>query len=262
VCLALASSLVGCNQLEAIETESGGGGGGGIPQVVREAFAAGCADAACHADGGPVEPTLEGAALDDILTGQVNGVPYVTIGDTANSYIAIVMLPPALLSSLGLSSTVPRMPADGDYDNAYNQTILAWIAGAEFDDAGGSTTGDTDTGGTTTGGSEPTFANVQAILDVKCVACHGSAPDLAINGNLQMPMGMAYASIVDVPSPTVALDLVEPGDPAASYLYLKLTGEFSTVAGSTGMQMPIAGMLTPAELTLIEEWITMGAPEN
>lgn len=266
VCLALASSLalVGCNQLEAIETESSGGGGGGIPPVVREAFAAGCADAACHADGGPVQPVLEGPALDEILTGEVNGVPYVTIGDTTNSYIAIVMLPDPLVSSLGLSRTVPRMPADGDYDNEHNQTILAWIAGAEFDGAGGSTTGtDSDSDGTTTtGGTEPTFANVQAILDKKCVACHGSAPNMALNGNLQMPMGMAYASIVDVPSLTVALDLVEPGDPAASYFYLKLTGEYTTVPDAAGMQMPIGGVLTPAELTLVEQWIEMGALEN
>lgn len=277
VCLALASSLalVGCNQLEAIETESSGGGGGGIPPVVREAFAAGCADAGCHAAGGPVLPVLAGPALDEILTGEVNGVPYVTIGDTTNSYIAIVMLPDPLVSSLGLSRTVPRMPADGDFDNEYNQTILAWIAGAEFGGAGGSTTGsdsDSSSGGsdsdsssdgtTATTGETGMFAQVQAILDAKCAACHGAAPNLNLNGNLQMPKGNSYASIVNVPSPSVALDLVEPGDPAASYFYLKLTGEYATVPNATGMVMPVGGMLLPAELTLIEQWIEMGAPAD
>ncbi|HEY8377002.1 MAG TPA: hypothetical protein VIK91_10960, partial [Nannocystis sp.] len=189
---------------------------------------------------------------------------------TKNSFIAIVMLPQEVLAELGVDRAIDRMPRGGPYVGENLETILAWIAGAEFP-GGEATTGETDTdtgtdtdteGSTSTGGLEPTWANVQALLDTKCVACHGSEPNPALNGGLQMPKGMAYASIVNVKSPTVALDLVEPGDPSQSYLYLKLSGEFSSVPGAGGMMMPPGSMVTPEELELVEQWIAMGALEN
>lgn len=267
LCLALASSLAlaGCNQLEAIETESGGGGVTKVPQPVREAFEASCGFAGCHAAGANV-PVLAGPELDGILTAtSLAGIPYVTLGDTRNSYIAIAMLADEVLGELQIERTIDRMPRGGPYVGENLETILAWIAGADFGGGvgttGGATTGDTDSGGMTTGAPEPTFAKVQAIFDVKC-SCHALPASMMTNGNLSWPAGMAWASIVGVKSPTVALDLIEPGDPAASYLYLKLTGDFMSVPGSAGTTMPQGGMLTADELTLIEEWITAGALEN
>lgn len=268
-CLALASTLAGCNQLEAIETESGGGGEGGIPPAVRAAFEQSCGFAGCHGPGTGISPTLAGEGLENELKGtSTAGIPYVTRGDTKNSFIAIVMLPQEVLGELGIDRAIDRMPRGGPYVGENLEIILAWIAGAEFPGGeattGGTDTGtDTDTGDTTgTGGDEPTWEKVQKLLDTKCAGCHGSAPSTAINGNLQMPVGMAYAAIVDVKSPTVALDLIEPGDPSQSYLYLKLSGEFTGVPGSGGGMMPPGGMVTPEELELVEQWITMGALEN
>lgn len=260
-CLALASlALAACNQLEAIGEDSGTGGGGGIPPAVRAAFEESCGKSGCHSSGG-VAPVLAGAELDAILTAPGStGVPYVTIGDTTQSYIAIVMMPDALLGALGLERAVTRMPADQDFMNPNLQTILAWIGGAEFEGGGGGeTTGDPTTGGSTGGmAAEPTFANVQAIFDAKCF-CHNAPPNPQANGNLNLGAGMAFANIVGVKS-TTALNLVEPNSPDMSYLYLKIAGGFEAVAGSSGTLMPPPnGGLTAEETMLIEEWITMGA---
>ena len=113
VCLALLASLPACNQLEAIDATDSGGGGGGIPTAVRTAFTESCGKTGCHGETGPTKPPLAGTALDDILTGQGAGGPFVTLGDTANSYIAVKMLPDATLSALGLTRTGSRMPLDG-----------------------------------------------------------------------------------------------------------------------------------------------------
>lgn len=269
VCLALLSSLplAACNQLEAIDETDGGGGGGGIPTVVRQAFTESCGKAGCHGETGPTAPALAGAKLDDILTGQGAGGPLVTLGDTVNSYLAIKMLPDSVLSALGITRSGLRMPLDGDFTNPNNQIILAWLGGAEFADEGGGTTGGGTGGGTdggTTGGVDPTapvFANVQGIFKAQC-SCHLAPANAAVNGNLSLAEGMAYANIVNVKSPTVTIDLVEPSNPTQSYLYLKLTGTYDTIPGATGMKMPIGTMMSADDLMLIEEWISMGALEN
>jgi hypothetical protein len=260
LCLALAAlPLMACNQLEPIEEETGGGGGG-IPPAVRAAFEASCGKSGCHAAGG-VQPVLAGAELDGILTGMGGGLPYVTIGDTTNSYLAIVMLPDATLMELGLTRTAPRMPLDQDFLNPNLQTILAWIGGAEFEGGGDETTGGEMTTGGSTGGEPPapTFTGVQAILNAKC-SCHAGAPNAAVNGNFSF--GAAeYAKIVDVKSST-ALDFVEPNSPEMSYLWLKVNGGFEAAGGAGTLMPPPMGGLSADELTLLEDWITMGALDN
>src|SRR5690606_34965919 len=131
-----------------------------------------------------------------------------------------------------------------DFLNENNQVILSWIAGAEFEGGGGGTTGDppdttggeTESGGMTTGAPEPTFANVQAILGASC-SCHWAPAD-PTNGNLSFPMGDSYSALVGVKAPSVALNLIEPNDPEASYLFLKVAGGFDAVTGGAGTLMP------------------------
>ncbi|MFT6400181.1 MAG: hypothetical protein ACJAYU_004951 [Bradymonadia bacterium] len=58
------------------------------------------------------------------------------------------------------------------------------------------------------------------------------------------------------PSTVSGLNLIEPGDPSLSYLYLKASGEFGAVGGS-GSQMPLgAPALTDEQLQMIADWIT------
>jgi hypothetical protein len=77
---------------------------------------------------------------------------------------------------------------------------------------------------------------------------------------MYLTAGSAYSEIVNVPSnqrPT--LDRIEPNDPAASYLYLKVTGDPS-IAGS---RMPLGGPpLSQALIDLLRDWIERGAPND
>jgi len=79
--------------------------------------------------------------------------------------------------------------------------------------------------------------------------------------------GNAYVAIVGVQSPQFPkFSIIEPGDPAASYLWHKINGTQASVGGS-GLMMPKArpGMastvLTPEQFATIEQWILAGAPE-
>lgn len=268
-CLALMSlPLLGCNQLEAIQ-DSGSGGGGGVPPAVRAAFEESCGKTGCHGEGGPTTPPLAGQGLDGVLTGQGAGGPLVTLGDTANSYIAIKMLPDAVVADLGATRTGSRMPLDGDYLNPNNQTILAWIAGAEFEggdttDGGGSSGGSASdpTMGSSGGPVDATFGAVQAIFDAKC-SCHIAPPNPVANGGMELTAGVAYANIVGVKSSeATTTNRIEPGDPSASYLYLKLTMAFNTVPGGVPDPMPLGPPLPAGELATIEQWILDGALNN
>ncbi|MCA9658110.1 MAG: hypothetical protein KC486_07185 [Myxococcales bacterium] len=267
--LSLSLGLAGCGDLVAVG-DSEGTAGGGVPAAVEFAFAEACATAGCHdAATRAAGLSLAGADLDAIVDGPSSaGVPMVTIGDVAGSYLAIKMLPDDVLSAQGLERVGGRMPPTGDFTSANNQTILAWIAGAEFPDEGGTdTTGDSGTssgsggsGGTGTGDDATFDADVWPILEMRC-SCHFGGADEALNGGLSFPMDSAYAALVDAPSIDVpSMDLVEPNDPDNSYLLHKLKGTQGEVGGA-GVQMPTGSALESGEIKLIEGWIAAGAPE-
>jgi len=100
--------------------------------------------------------------------------------------------------------------------------------------------------------------DVAPILTQRCVMCHIAG---AAQGGLDLYTNL-WSAIVNVKSTQSALDLVEPGDPDKSYLYLKLTGA-QLSAGGSGEQMPFqAGQLDAGQLELIRAWIAQGAPNN
>lgn len=100
--------------------------------------------------------------------------------------------------------------------------------------------------------------DVAPIFTQRCVMCHIAG---AAQGGLDLYSNL-WAATVSVKSTESSLNLVEPGDPQKSYLYLKLTGEQLT-AGGSGAQMPFqAGQLDAAQLELIRSWIAQGAQNN
>ena len=266
---ALMLALTGCNQLEKLDA-TGGGEGGDVPAEVRAAFERTCGNSpACHAAGGQ-SPTLEGAGIAGVIGSPANGsaLPLVTLGDTSNSYIAIKMLPDDVIAGLGATRTGARMPLAFDYAAgsadtlADTQVILAWIGGATFP-GGGETAGEST--GDPTGGGDPTFTRVQQeIFNSGVCSCHDSAANEALNGNLSLLVDEAYANIVNVKSlEAMSTNFITPGDPAASYLYLKLTGEFLDVEGGAPDAMPLGGaMLAADKLKLVEDWILAGAMDD
>jgi uncharacterized membrane protein len=99
------------------------------------------------------------------------------------------------------------------------------------------------------------FAGVQAIVDSKCLGCHSAAGapgayDLDLETDL-------HGAIVDVVG-GYGVVLVEPGDPAASMFFQKIT---NTQADGNGSDMPIgSGGLPAEEAQIVEDWILDGAP--
>jgi len=95
---------------------------------------------------------------------------------------------------------------------------------------------------------------IQPILDNNCIGCHG----VGGSGGLDLRSGVSHGNLVGVPStgkPT--LNLVEPGQPDQSWLYLKLTGQ-----QDVGDVMPPGGSLGDAAIDLVHDWIEEGAADN
>ena len=109
-------------------------------------------------------------------------------------------------------------------------------------------------------GSNATFTRVQEeIFNPSCAlsGCHSAG--FGAQG-LVLAEGQAYNNIVTVPSTEQpARDLVEPGDPDNSYLYLKVIGDSSI----DGLQMPrLRTPLSQALQDLLRDWIADGAQNN
>ena len=107
-------------------------------------------------------------------------------------------------------------------------------------------------------GAPPTFAIVQQIFDDNCTSCHGFGAPLDLAG------GGAFANLVGRPAPaseSCGGILVSPGDPAASYLYQKLT----VSQPCTGEQMSLdefsrSNPLPTCVTAIVRAWIEAGAP--
>ena len=140
---------------------------------------------------------------------------------------------------------------------------LVGCDGGDGDDDGGA---EGETGMPGTGGMAAIShaEEIQPIWTANCVeGCHEAGGTAAY---LDLSEGNAYASIVDVASPTVtSLTLVVPGDPDSSYLYAKVAGTHLELEGGVGQQMPLNPDLSPAdpllqaEQDLIADWIADGA---
>ena len=106
-------------------------------------------------------------------------------------------------------------------------------------------------------GLQPTLTSIQReIFNPSCVEHHG---DHAIEGDLDLRDGQSYAQLVNHPAFQVTLDRVEPNDPEASYLILKLEGR----PGIVGDRMPpSAPFLSSAQVNVIRQWISAGAQNN
>ena len=108
----------------------------------------------------------------------------------------------------------------------------------------------------------PTLANIQSsIFSATCtdLACHSS---VAQAGGLILEAGMSYDQLVGVPAVNytaqqAGLLRVKAGDPSNSFLVIKLSGP----PPADGSPMPLGKPpLTSAQIQLISDWITQGAP--
>jgi hypothetical protein len=140
------------------------------------------------------------------------------------------------------------------------------VFGDTFDTAANGWNG-TLCGSFTPGGGTPVpfyTSNIQPIWDgvgtgtTACTACHsGGSP----SAGLDLSSGNSYGEIFNVPSGQAAgMDLIEPGNPAQSYLLHKLDNTHIGVGGS-GSRMPLGGAaINAASRTELQNWVTSGAP--
>lgn len=252
------ASLAGCG-LEPLDDE----GGDEIPPAVQQAFTESCATStSCHASGAPQVSFAEGELAGVLSQTGATGVPFVTLGDVDNSYVAEKILGLPSIAG-GVMPPLEQSPND-EFNTAI---IVAWIAGVEFE-GGADGTGDTgetgDTGGT--GGDPVCYADalpdmvsfetdVWPVLEARCTGdvCHDVLAPM-------MPDATgAYANLVGVDAPGPGIPYVDDtGAPDNSYLWHKLAGTQSIVGGGGGT-MPATGELCLVEAQLIYRWILDGA---
>jgi hypothetical protein len=104
---------------------------------------------------------------------------------------------------------------------------------------------------------EPTFASIQQnIFTPICTECHTGATAPV---GMRLDADVSYAMIVNVPSGEVpGLRRIRPGDPDASYLLQKIEGR-----AAVGGRMPLNRTpLSQDMITVVRQWITLGAPRN
>ena len=100
----------------------------------------------------------------------------------------------------------------------------------------------------------PTLPEIQAIVFTpKCAVCH-TGVGAVLPGVMDLTsVAASRAALVSVQSIQSALNRVEPGQPANSYLVQKIDG-------TAASQMPPSGPLPQAEIDAIVQWILDGAP--
>ena len=122
------------------------------------------------------------------------------------------------------------------------------------------------TGPTTTGPETGAFATmVRPFLDSTCGGCHSAiAPSAGLTlGGTGITSAEILADIVGQKSTNGEYNLIEPGAPMKSWVYLKASGESATVSctqACSRQTMPPSGMaLTAAQLATLRQWIMDGA---
>ena len=94
-------------------------------------------------------------------------------------------------------------------------------------------------------------ADVQPIWNANCTGCHGGT------AGLELAAPDSRADLVGVASTNWGGVRVAAGDPAASVLYRKISGD-----GGVGDRMPQGGVLGADDIETVRRWIAEGALDN
>ncbi len=111
---------------------------------------------------------------------------------------------------------------------------------------------------------ENTYDAIQEVLWDGMDCTNGVCHSEAAAGGLDLRAGVSHENLVDRLAANGSMDLVRPGEPLLSYLYLKLAARTAPelMAGQTvaGSAMPLGGAeLTPDQLDVVRLWIEKGA---
>ena len=105
-----------------------------------------------------------------------------------------------------------------------------------------------------------TFTRIQNEIFTPTCSVFGCHDPETMQAGMTLVAGRSYGMIVGRPSSErPQLLRIAPGDPASSYLYLKITG----APGIDGDRMPQGQLPLPdAQIRLIRDWIRRGAPND
>ena len=151
-----------------------------------------------------------------------------------------------MLALFCLVETIPDDPTESDLDRAIDYAGCSYSA---------------DPAGLNLLGEGVTWAaRIQKIFEFNCGGCHN---DISPQGGLTLSGEGVYERLLLPSAQNPDLNLIEPGDPMNSYLFLKLIGD-DTIIGNPMPYNPLTGegTLTQAEISDIETWIINGAVEN
>ena len=138
--------------------------------------------------------------------------------------------------------------------------VLTSIVAAVGCSSGTNTTAPTTSTTSSTSSSGVSYSNnIQPLFNSYCVVCHQGAGQ----GGLTLEPNKSYSNLVGVQSTETSTELrVKAGAPDQSYLLAKLNGT-QVQAGGSGAQMPYgAAPLPQAQISLMQQWISQGAPNN
>ena len=187
-------ALGGCDQVKKIDDGTGDSGSSSqVPPEVQERLTKGCAVSGCHVAGG-LSPDLSEAGGGAWVSQSGAGGPYVTFGDTKNSYIVEKMFPGP---STGGQMPPPTAPVE--FNEVDQAVIVAWVAGVEFPDGdGGSEDSEGETEDT---GSDLVLCSIDAVAPpgTESPVVSGDAAGMipsAIGEALERNCGCHYTSTV------------------------------------------------------------------
>lgn len=151
-----------------------------------------------------------------------------------------------MLALFCLVETIPEDPTESDLARAIDYANCSYS---------------TDPAGLNLLGEGVTWAaRIENILEFQCSGCHNAIDPQA---GLTLIGEGTYERLLEASTQNPELNLIEPGDPMSSYLFLKLIGDESIV-GNPMPYNPLTGegTLTQAEISDIETWIINGAVED
>jgi len=278
----------GCPQIQELDDQMTAS----VPGPVQAAFDRSCAMGGCHDEVGSGEMlSLTAGNSASVIGRQANqsSLPLVEIGSIENSYMAHKMLPDPPMPISGV-----RMPNGFSTDNETQvedvNTILAWIAGAEF--PGGDAGTGTD-GGTTMGTDDATTGPANEACGIEDLK-PGSPTDLidAGDGAMQIPteIGQVLANncgchYVDMLVRTDVADYFQDAQPLKITTWAEWQSMYTPAGGDpiptlegvrarvqdvpVGSPMPPLACdagggepMTPADRALLLEWIDAGGPDG